>query len=1561
MNLGKFDFIRKEHPMDLGNFDLIRVSLSSPEQILEWSYGEVIKPETINYRTLKPERDGLFSERIFGPEKDWECSCGKYKRERYKGIVCDKCGVEVASNRVRRERMGHIELASPVSHSWYAKGSPCRLGLLLSISARDLEKVLYYAMYIVTRVNEDARKRYIVRREKELALNLTKLQANTAFLIEETERLHGERLQEITAARDQELNVLEEDIATRSGEAIREAQALIQWIENRAGTRAADARSLSWIEAAVIAEGDRIDPALETVVNEHVQVFVESLAQESGRRTEEILQQAEAAIAAQNQALEERIATLNGKEKTERERYIANMEEALEPLKNIQPRDLKSDQEYRTMVRLYGNTFEADMGAEAILELLKQIDLDELAREMRDIIRTSKSEQKRTKAAKRLRVVEDLRKSGNRPEWMIMTRLPVIPPELRPMVQLDGGRFATSDLNDLYRRVINRNNRLKRLLDLNAPMVIVRNEKRMLQEAVDSLIDNRKRNRTTANRNQKHPLKSLTDMLKGKQGRFRRNLLGKRVDYSGRSVIVVGPDLKLHQAGIPKRMALELFKPFVIARLVNSSMAANVRQAKSMIESAEDDVWDVLEKICDERPVLLNRAPTLHRLGIQAFEVKLIEGSAIQLHPLVCTAFNADFDGDQMAVHVPLSDHAVKEARELMLSTRNLLKPSSGEPIISPTKDMVLGVFYLTLMEDETRPDAELKRYPNRKQALYAHEMGHIDLREPILVRIRPYVAETPLETLDLNPRWIRALHAHGLESAEQVHKAIGDNPEAFILEVKDFGPVAMQECLAALATVNLDEEPMEAISFTRTTAGRIIFNQSLPPQVGYVNGCLDKNGVNEVIHRCYVLMGMEVTAEVADQIKTLGFHYATVSGITMAVSDLEVPDAKQAVIVETQEREARLEAQHQRGLLTSLEWENKRIEAWTNATTVVTNHIRDSLTPLNNVGAMSISGAAKGGYNTINQLSGMRGLMYDPNGRIIPMPIRSSFRDGLTTMEYFISTHGSRKGLADTALRTADAGYLTRRLVDVAQDVIIAHEDCGTPNGILVDIQQLPEDRYLARVAGRCLAQDVHDPATGAMLFARNDLIEEPEARLMLAQGVAQIEIRTPLTCESRFGLCRLCYGANLASARMVEMGEAVGIVAAQSIGEPGTQLTLRTFHSGGVASSDDITRGLPRVEELFEARKPKGEAVISEIGGIVSTYWEGEVRMLQVLRIDEITRDVRVPLAEWRVCVEQGDAVQADTAVAVRHDVPEGAEPAADQVMRAGMEGTVIRPASESGADTLTLTIRREEVQEWESEIPAHTNPLVPDGEHVHSGQQLTAGALSPSRILEIQGREACQLYILDEVQKVYNDQGVQIHDKHIEVILRQLLRRVQVKATGDTDFLLGEYVDRYRFEDVNNLALENNKKPAQGTLVILGMTRAALMTDSFLAAASFQETTRVLTDAAIRGQEDRLRGLKENVILGKLIPVGTGFNRRLETEAKEGDGRAELHLADNQGELALDQKLLQELTETDLFATMHIGELDSLQKVGLDPDDPDDEDAAEMGSDDEEVEVNEAGGLV
>ncbi|MDE0670961.1 MAG: DNA-directed RNA polymerase subunit beta' [Caldilineaceae bacterium] len=1548
--------------MDTGKFGLARISLASPEQILQWSKGEVLKPETINYRTLKPERDGLFSERIFGPEKDWECSCGKYKRERYKGIICDKCGVEVLPNRVRRERMGHISLASPVSHIWYAKGMPCRLGLLLDISPRELEKVLYYAQYITIRVNEDARKRLIVRREKELALKLTKIQASTQNQRNKAEAAFEEARDRVLVERDRQIEDVDEDISTRSSSAIAEVQALIQWANEHVGKSAPESQRLSWVKRVVVAKGRRVAADLETVINGHFEDFADQLGRESEEKKAEIVQDAAAQVDDLREQVEQELAELDATEEQSREKLIETMEESLKGLKEIHTGMLISDHEYRNMVKQYGNTFEARMGAEGILELLRKIDLDDLIDEMREIIRTSRSEQKRTKAAKRLRVFVDLKKSGNRPEWMILTELPVIPPELRPMVQLDGGRFATSDLNDLYRRVINRNNRLKRLLELNAPDVIVRNEKRMLQEAVDSLIDNRKRNRNTANRNQRHPLKSLTDMLKGKQGRFRRNLLGKRVDYSGRSVIVVGPDLKLQQAGIPKSMALELFKPFVIENLVRNGTATNVRHAKRMVDTAEEEVWDVLEKITRERPVLLNRAPTLHRLGIQAFEVKLIEGSAIQLHPLVCTAFNADFDGDQMAVHVPLSDQAVREARELMLASRNLLKPSSGEPIISPTKDMVMGVFYLTLMEASDLPDAKLRHYPNVDQAVYAHEQGKVGLREPVMVRLRPYVEQQKVTDLDINPRWVKALEADGLETVAQLRSAIADasSPEEFQDRVHDFGEVAMAETIEALAAAAEDEKPVEPPEFKRTTVGRIIFNRVLPPQMPFVNERLDKAGVSEVVHYAYQFLGMEETAEVADRIKALGFRYATLSGITMAVSDLEVPADKGDIILEAQQQELQLEAQYNRGLMTNSEMERGRIEAWNGATNQVSTRIRESLDATNSVGAMSISGAAKGGHTTINQLAGMRGLMYDPNGRIIPMPIRSNFRDGLTTMEYFISTHGSRKGLADTALRTADAGYLTRRLVDVAQDVIISHEDCGTPNGIVLDVHADKAHRTLSDLEGpreiwlgpqvekilaRCLAQNVVDPTTGEVLFHRNHLITDVEVSTLVERGIEQIEVRTPLTCDSRFGLCRYCYGSNLASREMVELGDAVGIIAAQSIGEPGTQLTLRTFHSGGVASSQDITRGLPRVEELFEARIPKGEAVISELDGTILTYFDGDVRMVKVSREDELHRLVSVPPEGWNILIAIGDSVQADMPVAMAKEAAALPHPPDSHMIRAGMEGTVDQ--IEAVGDGGTIHVRRTVPHTWEAEIPAYTEPLVKDGDYVTAGTQLTPGALDPKRILEISGREACQLYIRDEVQKVYVEQGVAIHDKHIEVILRQLLRRVQVQATGDTEFLLGEYVDRYRFEDVNDRMVDEGLKPAQGALKLLGMTRAALMTDSFLAAASFQETTRVLTDAAIKGQEDRLRGLKENVILGNLIPVGTGFHQRLTEEARIGAGSRDTEVDKGLGDMASDLEFLQELEDSDdiLGAALAVGELDSLQNVGLgdDADDLEEEEEA------------------
>ena len=1458
--------------------------------------------------------------------------------------------------------MGHISLASPVSHIWYAKGMPCRLGLLLDISPRELEKVLYYAQYITIRVNEDARKRLIVRREKELALKLTKIQASTQNQRNKAEAAFEEARDRVLVERDRQIEDVDEDISTRSSSAIAEVQALIQWANEHVGKSAPESQRLSWVKRVVVAKGRRVAADLETVINGHFEDFADQLGRESEEKKAEIVQDAAAQVDDLREQVEQELAELDATEEQSREKLIETMEESLKGLKEIHTGMLISDHEYRNMVKQYGNTFEARMGAEGILELLRKIDLDDLIDEMREIIRTSRSEQKRTKAAKRLRVFVDLKKSGNRPEWMILTELPVIPPELRPMVQLDGGRFATSDLNDLYRRVINRNNRLKRLLELNAPDVIVRNEKRMLQEAVDSLIDNRKRNRNTANRNQRHPLKSLTDMLKGKQGRFRRNLLGKRVDYSGRSVIVVGPDLKLQQAGIPKSMALELFKPFVIENLVRNGTATNVRHAKRMVDTAEEEVWDVLEKITRERPVLLNRAPTLHRLGIQAFEVKLIEGSAIQLHPLVCTAFNADFDGDQMAVHVPLSDQAVREARELMLASRNLLKPSSGEPIISPTKDMVMGVFYLTLMEASDLPDAKLRHYPNVDQAVYAHEQGKVGLREPVMVRLRPYVEQQKVTDLDINPRWVKALEADGLETVAQLRSAIADasSPEEFQDRVHDFGEVAMAETIEALAAAAEDEKPVEPPEFKRTTVGRIIFNRVLPPQMPFVNERLDKAGVSEVVHYAYQFLGMEETAEVADRIKALGFRYATLSGITMAVSDLEVPADKGDIILEAQQQELQLEAQYNRGLMTNSEMERGRIEAWNGATNQVSTRIRESLDATNSVGAMSISGAAKGGHTTINQLAGMRGLMYDPNGRIIPMPIRSNFRDGLTTMEYFISTHGSRKGLADTALRTADAGYLTRRLVDVAQDVIISHEDCGTPNGIVLDVHADKAHRTLSDLEGpreiwlgpqvekilaRCLAQNVVDPTTGEVLFHRNHLITDVEVSTLVERGIEQIEVRTPLTCDSRFGLCRYCYGSNLASREMVELGDAVGIIAAQSIGEPGTQLTLRTFHSGGVASSQDITRGLPRVEELFEARIPKGEAVISELDGTILTYFDGDVRMVKVSREDELHRPVSVPPEGWNILIAIGDSVQADMPVAMAKEAAALPHPPDSHMIRAGMEGTVDQ--IEAVGDGGTIHVRRTVPHTWEAEIPAYTEPLVKDGDYVTAGTQLTPGALDPKRILEISGREACQLYIRDEVQKVYVEQGVAIHDKHIEVILRQLLRRVQVQATGDTEFLLGEYVDRYRFEDVNDRMVDEGLKPAQGALKLLGMTRAALMTDSFLAAASFQETTRVLTDAAIKGQEDRLRGLKENVILGNLIPVGTGFHQRLTEEARIGAGSRDTEVDKGLGDMASDLEFLQELEDSDdiLGAALAVGELDSLQNVGLgdDADDLEEEEEA------------------
>jgi len=1125
----------------------MRIGLASPEQIRAWSSGEVKKPETINYRTLKPEREGLFCEKIFGPTRDWECHCGKYKRVRYKGIICDRCGVEVTRSKVRRERLGHIELAAPCSHIWYFKGIPSRMGLILDMSPRSLEKVIYFVSYIV------------------------------------------------------------------------------------------------------------IDPGDTPLMK----------------------------------------------------------------------KQLLTEAEYREYKDKYGNRFEVGIGAEAIKKLLEEIDLDSLYAELRQEIKDTTG-QRKIRAIRRLEVVEAFKKSGNKPSWMILDVLPVIPPELRPMVQLDGGRFATSDLNDLYRRVINRNNRLKRLLDLGAPDIIVRNEKRMLQEAVDALIDNGRRGRPVTGPGNR-PLKSLSDMLKGKQGRFRQNLLGKRVDYSGRSVIVVGPELKLHQCGLPKEMALELFKPFVMKKLVNDGHAHNIKSAKRMVERVKTEVWDVLEEVIKEHPVLLNRAPTLHRLGIQAFEPVLVEGRAIQLHPLVCTAYNADFDGDQMAVHVPLSAEAQAEARILMLSAHNILNPKDGRPVVTPTQDMVLGSYYLTV----AKPGAfgEGKVFKDEAEVIMAYEAKTIDIHAPIKVR---------------------------LPNGEMI----------------------------------------------TTTAGRVIFNSVIPPEIRNYGEVVTKKVLGKIVAKCYDKFGSAATANMLDGIKKLGFKYSTQAGITISVRDIVVPEAKRDIISQSETTVENIEQKFRRGLITEEERYQLIIDVWNKATEAVTQSLLDSLDPFNNIYMMANSGA-RGNIQQIRQLAGMRGLMADPSGRTIELPIKANFREGLTVLEYFISTHGARKGLADTALRTADSGYLTRRLVDVAQDVIVREDDCGVQEGIEVGpikngnevIEKLEE-----RIAGRFPVKDVVHPQTGEVLARADEMITDEQAELIEKAGIEKVEIRSALTCKTRYGVCRKCYGRNLATGHFVDIGEAVGIIAAQSIGEPGTQLTMRTFHTGGVAG-DDITQGLPRVEELFEARKPKGQAIIAETSGIVKINDTKTRKEIEIIS-----------------------------------------------------EGT--------------------EVKSYQ--VPYGSRIKVVDGQQVEAGDELTEGSVNPHDLLKIKGVRGVQSYLLHEVQKVYRLQGVDINDKHIEVMIRQMLRKVKVEEAGDTDLLPGGLVDVFEFEDENNRVIAQGGEPAKAKPVLLGITKASLATDSFLSAASFQETTRVLTEAAIKGKVDPLLGLKENVIIGKLIPAGTGMSR-------------------------------------------------------------------------------------
>jgi DNA-directed RNA polymerase subunit beta' len=1306
------------------DFNAVRISLASPEQIRTWSYGEVIKPETINYRTLRPEKDGLFCERIFGPTKDWECYCGKYKKIRYKGVICDRCGVEVARAKVRRERMGHIMLAAPVAHIWMSKGTPSRLGLLLDLSPRNLERVIYFAQYMVTEVDDALRKAAIERLEAELNDGLEALDARASGATEESVDEAPES--ELAAATD----------------AIEEVKA----------------------------EADVAEPEAEEAGDETPADSVEEDGAEAGPADP-------AQIAAEIEEAKTDLQT--------------DIETQIEDLESFRIGLLLTESRYRELRKAHGDVFQAAMGAEAALHGLKGLDLEALRDDLQEQIRTT-SGQRRKKAIKTLRVVEALRKSGNKPEWMILTSLPVLPPELRPMVQLDGGRFATSDLNDLYRRVINRNNRLKRLIELQAPEIIIRNEKRMLQEAVDALIDNGRRGRPVAG-SHNHKLKSLSDLLRGKQGRFRQNLLGKRVDYSGRSVITVGPNLKMDQCGLPRKMALELFKPFVMNRLVLSGFAHNIKSAKRLAERAQPEVWDILEDVVKERPVLLNRAPTLHRLGIQAFQPILVEGGSIQVHPLVCAAFNADFDGDQMAVHVPLSRGAVQEAKKVMLSTYNMLSPSSGEPTVAPTLDIAFGCYYMTMVEEEAKGTGGM--FADLEDGRLAYELGTVDLRA--LIKIRT----------DSN--------GNGSEWME-------------------------------------------------TTVGRIIFNEVVPEELGFRNFPQDKAALKTITSECHRLLGNEKTMLMLDAIKSLGFRYATKSGTTIAINDIEVSPEKHRIVSEADDKVDQLEQQYMDGLITHEERYENTVKIWTDANNELTQVIESNMRNYGGIYLMAVSGA-KGNIAQIKQMAGMRGLMSDPKGRIIDRPIKSNFREGLSVLEYFISTHGARKGLADTALRTADSGYLTRRLIDVAQEVTATVVDCESAGGVWVEnVADVPlVSTFEERVRSRHASAPVADPNTGEIIADRNDLIDEELTAKIRESGTDGVLVRSPLTCEADRGICHRCYGLSLATWQPVMMGEAVGIIAAQSIGEPGTQLTMRTFHTGGIAGID-ITSGLPRVEELFEARVPRGEAMLSEIDGIVEVTEVIDGRSIAVNSAEEYSDEY--PLEDGhKLLVKDGGTV----GIGDRLAEPEDAEDE-DAVALLQTPDILARVAGTVHVDKGSVSISWVEEEHREYIIPAAANVIVTDGDRVAAGDALTSGPKSPQQILRIQGRDAVQGYLIEEVQRVYKSQGVNIHNKHLEVVIRQMMRKVSIDAPGDTELLPGELINRAQYEDINAAILAEGGEPATASPVLLGITRASLNMESFLAAASFQETTRVLTESSVNGDIDYLRGLKENVIIGRLIPA-------------------------------------------------------------------------------------------
>ncbi len=1388
--------------METKGLTKLRISLASPDTIQSWSYGEVLKPETINYRRLRPEKDGLFCEAIFGPTRDWQCYCGKYKNIRYKGIICDKCGVEVTRSSVRRERMGHIELSAPVAHVWYTRRIPSYLGLLLDISRRNLDRVLYFAQYVVTYVDEDARQKALKRLEDKITVTEREQAARINTRIAEVKMLRDRSLAESNARKTVGEQQFDEMIAEQLEPIIKGGQRLETLLNEQMNQTTRTAIHFPDTDVVIVEPGELIGnqhlASVQSVVKQRLEELEGELKGQKQREQDQLSMHIEKVRAEADLEMEGLRLELDDQSTIVRDENAHMRDELLD----LRPLTFMGESRFRELKQRWGQVFRADMGAEAFYDILRRIDLDKLATELWHEVRTSRSKQKRKKATKRLKVVESFRSSGNRPEWMVLTVLPVIPPDLRPMVQLDGGRFATSDLNDLYRRVINRNNRLKRLLELGAPDVIVRNEKRMLQEAVDSLIDNSQRGKALSRRGRRE-LKSLSDMLKGKKGRFRRNLLGKRVDYSGRSVIVVGPKLKLYQCGLPKNMALELYRPFVISRLVSHNYAANVKGAKRFIERNRPEVWEVLEEVIKERPVLLNRAPTLHRLGIQAFEPVLIEGSAIQLHPLVTTAFNADFDGDQMAVHVPLSQKAVWEARQLMLSSKNLLKPADGEPIISPSKDMVLGVYYLT--KSDTGPHkGDGHVFGDMDEVDLAYALSLVEVHSNIKLRINTWY--------------------DGKNSRLE-------NPEERLLE---------------------------------TTVGRVIFNQVLPPQMQFINWVLDKGSLKDLIAELYEVCGEESTPDVADAIKDIGFAYATRSGYSLAVSDISVPKEKQEIIQDALTEQEAVSRDFRRGLLTDQEQNERIIEIWQRTTNRVAEAVKHSMDPNGNLAAQAISGATKGGFGPISQLAGMRGLMADPSGRIIPLPIRSNFREGLTALEYFISTHGARKGLADTALRTADAGYLTRRLVDVAQDVITNDDDCGTTDGITIRrSDDVAGQSISVRLYGRLAAERVVDPATGEVLAERNDILDHERVRRIAMSGVQEVKARSPLTCELIHGICTKCYGLDLGRGKLVEVGAAVGIVAAQSIGEPGTQLTLRTFHTGGVAAGGDITTGLPRVEELFEARRtPKGEAVVTEITGRVSVMQSdrySDLRMVRVEYAEMISNEYAIP-AKWKIVAKD------------ESEVSQG-----DVLAFLGEDSTIVAEhAGKVRVEKRMVIVSYEDREEKEYEIPSTARLIVRDGDHVVPGQPLTEGSLNPHQILRIQGRIACQMYLLSEVQKVYRSQGQNINDKHFEVITRKMMSKVQMLRPGDTGYLPGDLVDRLELKKVNEQLLAEGRRVARSSDVLLGITKASLSTNSFLSASSFQHTIKVLAQAAIAASEDPLYGLKENVIIGKLIPAGTGFVR-------------------------------------------------------------------------------------